>query len=62
MFDPTISLGNVLATLAAVFSALGVGWKVSMMIKKIQWQNRLMWKWYCKEHGIQNGDDGENNR
>ena len=60
--DPTISLGNIIGALAAVGSVVVATWRISGKLNRMQWKLNLIWKWYSKEHGIDNDEvkDDEN--
>lgn len=56
-FDPTITFGNVFSALAVICAVAAATWKISLQLKKMQWKMNLIWAWYSKEHGIEDGGD-----
>lgn len=36
------------------------GWKISVQLKVMQIKVNMVWRWYAKEHGIENARDIEN--
>lgn len=55
--DPTISLGNIIGSLAAIGSVLVAAWRLSIKLNRMQWKLNMIWKWYSREHGIDDGSD-----
>jgi hypothetical protein len=56
-FDPTVNLGNIIS-LVIMLGTLSLSlFKLFRMMDKMQWKMNMIWRWYCKERGI---DDDEN--
>lgn len=56
--DATISLGNIISAGAVIVTIIGAVVKITAKLAKVEWKLNLIWKWYAREHGIDesNGD------
>jgi hypothetical protein len=55
IIEPTISVGNILSAGTAVITVIVAAWRISYQIKEMEWKMNMIWKWYAKEHNIENG-------
>lgn len=54
IFDPTLTLGNVL-TLLTMLGGAAVFWiRLVRRLDRIDWKVHMIWRWYQKEHNIEN--------
>lgn len=50
-FEPTIRIGDLIT-----IASLGVAvWNLAGLIREMKWKTDMIWRWYAKEHGIDNG-------
>jgi hypothetical protein len=38
-----------------VITVIVAAWRISYQIKEMEWKMNMIWKWYAKEHNIENG-------
>ena len=55
-FDPTISLGSIISALAVLVTIIASVINITTKLAKLEWKMTMMWKWYSREHGIDERD------
>lgn len=55
----TVTIGNIMSAITAIGAVLIAGWKISVQLKVMQIKMNMVWRWYAKEHGIENGREIE---
>lgn len=56
-FEWTITVGNIFTFGLTLFTILGVAWRMWQRFEKMEWKLQMIWKWYAKQHKIDNGND-----
>lgn len=51
-FDPTISAGTILNTIAMVAALAGIYVKLSERVTIVETKLDMIWKWWCAQHGV----------
>ena len=55
--EPTITVGNVISIVSTIGALVVFGWRMSARFEKLDWKVSMIWKWYAKEHNIDDKED-----
>ena len=57
MIYPTISLGSIINVVVSLTAIAVATWKVVSKLGVMEMKLNMIWRWYKKEHKIDDGDE-----